>query len=181
MIRSMPDTPSDHELLRDYASNRSQPAFAQLVTRHVDLVWSAARRQLRDAHLAEDVTQAVFLLLARKAASLDTSKVSIAGWLYTTTHYAANNARRGEARRRARERKAGEAMRTGSSHGPSIGFDAIETDLDGAMARLAARDRDAVVMRFLRQMSLRDVGAALGVSEDAAKVRVARAVAKLRE
>jgi RNA polymerase sigma factor (sigma-70 family) len=177
----MPQPPSDHELLRDYALHRSQSAFAELASRYVDFVWSAARRQVRDEHLAEDVTQAVFLLLARKAAKLDPTKVSLAGWLHTTTHYAANNARRGEARRQSRERKAGEAMRQETSKPDALKFEDIEPAIDGALRRLAARDRDAVIMRFLRQMSLREVGAALGVSEDAAKVRVARALAKLRE
>lgn len=176
-MRVMSHPAAEMELLREYTSTRSQSAFAEIVQRHVHLVYSAAKRQVRDPHLAEDVTQAVFLILARKAASIGTG-VSLAGWLYNTTRFAAKNAVRGEARRHHHERKAGEVMRDAVSSGE--GWSRIEPDLDAAVAELGARDREAVVLRFFRQLSLKDVGAALGVSEDAAKVRVSRAVAKLR-
>ncbi len=170
--------PGDSDLLREYATTRSEKAFAEIVRRHVDLVYSAAKRQVRDPHLAEDVTQAVFLILSQKAASLGPG-VSLPGWLYNTTRFAANNARRGEIRRQRHEQKAGEDMPHSVTEAES--WNQIEPDLDAAVARLASRDREAVVLRFFKQMSLKEVGAAIGVSEDAAKVRISRAIAKLRK
>jgi DNA-directed RNA polymerase specialized sigma24 family protein len=81
----------DLELLREYAEHQSEPAFATLVSRHINLVYSAAMRQVGDAHLAEEITQATFILLARKSASLG-SKIILPGWLYRTACYAARDA-----------------------------------------------------------------------------------------
>ena len=95
----------DMTLVREFAANQSEPAFAALVERHIALVHSAARRQVGDAHLAEEITQAVFIILARKAASLGT-KTILSAWLYRTTRYAAADALRARRRRQAREQLA---------------------------------------------------------------------------
>jgi RNA polymerase sigma factor (sigma-70 family) len=190
-----PPTPlSDHDLLRDYVTTGAQDAFAELVRRHVDLVYGAARRQVgRDAHLAEDVTQAVFLMLATKArAGAIGPNVVLAGWLYNATRYAAANATKIEARRRHHERKG--SLMTRPTHDvdgapiapadPAADADAPWTNiaplLDGALAKLAAADRDAVLLKYIQGKSHRDVGHAMGVSEEAARKRVHRALARLR-
>src|ERR1039457_7179587 len=95
----------DMTLVREFAANQSEPAFATLVERHIALVHSAALRQVGDAHLAEEITQAVFIILARKAASLGT-KTILSAWLYRTTRYAAADALKARRRRQAREQEA---------------------------------------------------------------------------
>src|SRR3954471_18129340 len=103
----MTDAPTDLQLLRRYAETRADDAFAELVRRHVDWVYSAARRMVRDPHLAEDVTQAAFILLARKAAKLSANdRTEVAPWLFTATRWTAAAALRAEARRRRREGQA---------------------------------------------------------------------------
>jgi RNA polymerase sigma factor (sigma-70 family) len=187
----MPNDPtplSDHALLHAYVTTGGQDAFAQLVARHVDLVYAAARRQLLgdDAHLAEDVTQAVFLMLATKArAGAIGPHVVLAGWLYNATRYAAANARKIEARRRHHERKG--TLMTRPTHHAGTGAEESESTwsgiaplLDAALARLAAPDRDAVLLKFIQGKSHRDVGAALGISDEAARKRVHRALGRLR-
>src|SRR5437764_1288035 len=95
-------TMDDWELLQTYAKNRSETAFAELVQRHLNWVYSAARRQVGDPHLAKDVTQAVFILLARKGDSIPSSTI-LAGWLFRTTRFVAARAIRTEERRKVRE------------------------------------------------------------------------------
>lgn len=165
----------DRELLDEFVKARSQGAFRELVGRHLPVVYSAARRLVRDAHLAEEVAQSVFSTLAQKADSIRPPQV-LGGWLYNTTRHLAMHAVRTEQRRREREQTAF-AMQS---------LDRIPDDpgltdhLEPALAELDAEDRDALVLRFLANRGLRELGAELGVSEDAARKRVSRALERLR-
>ena len=165
----------DRELLREYVERRSQDAFRQLVDRHLPMVYSAARRMVRDSHLAEDVVQSVFTTLAQKAESLGPPDV-VGGWLYNTTRHLALHAVRTEQRRREREQTAF-AMQT-----LELAPDdpRIAEQLEPAMAELDPADRDALVLRYMENRPLRDVGAELGISEDAAHMKVNRALERLR-
>lgn len=166
---------NDHELLRDHVRNGSQAAFTQLVERHLGLVYSAARRQV-DAHLAEDISQQVFTLLARKAGRLGADTV-LSAWLYRTARHLASETVRREVRRQRREQLAAETMNLSA---PDAAWRQIEPLLDEAMASLSRGDHDAIVLRYFENKSLKEVAAALGTSEDAAQKRVARALDKLR-
>ena len=169
----------DMELVRAYARHGSEEAFATLVSRHVNLVYSVARRQLPDAHLAEEVTQAVFILLARKAGSLGPTTI-LAAWLCRTAQYTATGAWRAQRRRQSRELEGYmQSWLNQPEPGPSPWTD-IAPLLDLAMARLGEQDHTAIVLRFFQGRNLKEVGEALGVSENTAKTRVCRAVEKLR-
>jgi RNA polymerase sigma factor (sigma-70 family) len=168
----------DCELLRRYAELGDEAAFAEMVGRHVDLVYSAALRLVGgDAHLAQDVAQGVFTALARRAARL-ARHASIVGWLYTTTRYTAGNLRREQHRRVAREQEA-YAMNQ-PAHSSEVNWAALQPVLDEAVCALAATDREAVLLRFFQNKSHREVGDALGLGEEAARKRVDRALEKLR-
>ncbi len=168
----------DMELLREFSRTRSDSAFASLVDRHLDMVHSAALRQTRDADLAKDVSQAVFLLLARKASSLGSGTV-LAGWLYRAACFVSKDAMKAEYRRRKREQ---EAMNPEfERHSNDLIWEEVAPVLDDALQELNGRDRDAVLLRFLEDRSLREVGDALQISEDAAQKRVSRALEKLKE
>jgi RNA polymerase sigma factor (sigma-70 family) len=169
----------DMMLLREYATRNSEPAFEQLVLRHINLVYSAALRRVHDTHLAEEITQAVFIILARKAESLGPDTI-LSGWLYRTTRYAAADALKTQRRRQQREQEA--HMQSLSNEPPTDdAWKQIAPLLDTAIDKLNERDRNAVVLRFFEGKSLNEVGAAVGVSPDAAKRRVHRAVDKLRK
>ena len=168
------------ELLRRYVAERSEPAFTELVQRHIDLVYSAALRQVGgEAPAAQDVTQAVFTDLARKAARL-TRHTSLTGWLYTSTRYLAAKARRAEQRRRAREQHAHTMNQLLQSTGPDPAWDELRPVLDDVMHELSAADREAVLLRFFERRPLAEIGTRLGLSENAARMRVDRALDKLR-
>ena len=172
----------DGELVQAFARSGSEEAFATLVTRHVNLVYSVALRHVRDPHLAEEVTQTAFLILARKAGSLGPGTV-VSAWLCRTTRYVSARALTMQRRRQARDLEA--FMQSPHSVPPPSDAAAddwkqIEPQLDAAMSRLSEADHNAVVLRFLEGRSFREVSAALGVSEAAAKMRVNRALGKLR-
>ena len=168
-----------HELLRAYAQDHSESAFQELVTRYVDLVYSAAIRRVDgDTQLAEDVTQEVFTHLAGKVGSLPPN-LMLGGWLHRHTGFAASTAMRAKQRRRSRERQ---AVEMNALHEPSeADWKQLAPVLDEAMDELDAADRDALVLRYFERRELRAVGAALGVSDDTAQKRVSRAVERLRE
>lgn len=168
----------DAQLLQEYARGRSESAFGELVARHIDLVYSVALRIVNsDAHLAQDVTQHVFLDLARKASLLPRDAV-LAGWLHRHTSYIAAKAVRTERRRKAREQTAME-MRALDDNAESP-WELIAPHLDESLNQLSSSDRDAIVLRFFKGQDLRAIGTALGVSDDAAQKRVGRALDKLR-
>jgi uncharacterized protein (TIGR03435 family) len=168
----------DIALLREFAATESESAFAALVEQHVNLVYSTALRSVGGAHAAQEITQAVFIILARKAKSLG-AKTVLAGWLHQTTRLTAANFLRGEIRRQQREQEA--YMQSTLNEPDASVWPQIAPLLDEALDRLGERDRHAVVLRFFENKNLREVGAALGASEDAAKMRVNRALEKLRK
>ena len=166
--------------LQEYARTGSPQAFARLVEANLGVVYSAAMRQLRDHHLAEDVTQQAFLRLAQKASGLKRETVP-AAWLLVTTRYLAGDARRAAARRAAREQKAAQ-MRSNPSHTPEHDpWSEIELLLDEALCSLSSDDRRAVTLRYLQGRNVEQVAAALDVSHDAASQRVHRAIGRLRD
>jgi len=168
----------DQELLSDYAVTQSDAVFAQLVARHVNLVYSAALRQTGNHALAQDITQAVFIVLARKAGSLERETV-LAGWLIRTARYAVLDAHKLETRRQRREQEAASMNLTDTAE-PEVDWEHLAPCLDEGLAELAPRDRRAIVLRFFEKKDWREVGQPLGLNENAARVRVTRALEKLR-
>src|SRR5882724_13057111 len=168
----------DIALLKQFAENDSESAFAEIVSRYVNLVYSVALRNVGDAHAAQEISQAVFIILARKANKLPRHAV-LSGWLYQTTRLTAANYLRTEIRRQKREQEA--FMQSTLNEFESEAWPQIAPVLDDVMMRLGERDRNAIVLRFFENKNLREVGAAIGASEDAAKMRVNRALEKLRK
>jgi RNA polymerase sigma factor (sigma-70 family) len=174
----MSDT-SDAELLEQFARNKSETAFAELVERHIGLVYSTAFRKTGNPQQSEDITQAVFIILARKANSLGPETV-LPGWLHHTARLTAANFQRAELRRIRREREAF-MQSTMNETAPDPLWRELSPLLDDAVAALRAGDRDAIVLRFFQNRSLAETGATLGASEDATRMRVNRALEKMRK
>jgi RNA polymerase sigma factor (sigma-70 family) len=170
-------TADDLDLLKQFADNNSQDAFTTLVHCHLDLVYSAALRQVRSPQLAEEVSQSVFADLARNAGKLKSDTI-LTAWLYQVTRRTAIDVVRRESRRQLREQIASEmnAMNATASD-----WTHVEPFLDEAMHTLDETDRAAVLLRYFENKSFREVSQSLGTSEDAAQKRVSRAVEKLRE
>jgi RNA polymerase sigma factor (sigma-70 family) len=167
----------DITLLREYAERDSEEAFATLVTRHINKVYSVALRHTRNPNQAEEITQAVFVILAKKARHLGRG-VILSGWLYQTARLTALTFIRGEIRRARRDQEA--HMQTLLNETDSDVWPHIAALLDTAMAGLSEVDRHAILLRYFDGRTMGEVGDALGASEDAAKKRVNRAVEKLR-
>lgn len=165
------------QLLARYAQDQDEAAFAEIVRRHIDLLHSAAIRQARSRHLAEEIVQSAFLKLAGQARRLPPDTILVA-WLYQVTRRAAIDVVRREARRELRERIAAEIN---TMNAATIDWTRVEPLLDEAMDTLDDTDRAAVLLRYFEQKSLREVGLTLGTNDDAAQKRVSRAVERLRE
>src|SRR6185436_11966345 len=155
------DELEDAQLLREFVSGNSEDAFSELVRRHINLVYSAALRQLRDPHSAQEVAQAVFTILAQKAKTLAPQTI-VTGWLYRTTRYACMTTLRAEIRRKKYEREACETV-AGLAQSESP-WEEIGPRLDEAMNRLGEADRDALLLHYFEQKSFRQIGASLGTS-----------------
>ena len=169
---------TDHELLDRFTRNESDEAFAVIVERYIHLVHSVALRHTFNSHHAEEITQAVFIILARRAESLD-QRTILSGWLYHTARLTAANFMRAEIRRSRREHES--FMQSEPEEPPSQAiWNELFPLLDGAMSRLGATDRDALVLRYFENKSLSQIGKVLGVGERAAQKRVSRALEKLR-
>ena len=167
----------DITLLRQYTEQNSEEAFAALVSRHVNKVYSVALRHTRNPHQAEEITHAVFVILAKKSGQLG-KKVVLSGWLYETSRLTAVTFIRSEIRRARREQQA--HMQNLLNEADTDVWPKIAPLLDAAMAGLSETDRHAIVLRFFDGKNMKEVGTALGASEDAAKMRVNRAVEKLQ-
>jgi len=170
---------TDIQLLQQYARTASQEAFAELVRRHYGWVRAAALRQVHSSATADDVAQAVFLVLARKANSMPPS-TQLGPWLFQVTRYSASNAIRSERRRQSHERQAAQMQIAASTTDESANWHQLSADLDALLARLRQHHRQALLLRFYQQMTFGQMGELLGVSEDAARKRVDNALAKLR-
>ncbi len=166
----------DWQLIEEFVAQNSETAFGVLVNRYINLVHSAAARQVRDAQLAQEVTQAVFILLARKIPNLP-KQVLLPGWLYRTTRFVAARAVRAEQRRHRREQEAFEMQQLSTLDQT---WQRLSPLLDDAMEQLGETDRNAVILRFFQDEPLQKVGARLGISEEAARKRIDRSVEKLR-
>jgi len=172
---------TDWELLEQYADHGSEAAFGELVERYKGLVYSSALRRAGKEH-ADDVAQAVFILLANKAGQLHRGRArSLAGWLFRATRFSASEALRSQARRREREKAAAKRQQEEAAMPDVAGmWQGIRPQLDTALDRLPGRYREAVLLRYFQGLSHADAAAAMGISENAAAKRVSRAVEKLR-
>jgi RNA polymerase sigma factor (sigma-70 family) len=174
----------DTALLSRYVETGCQDSFGEIVSRHSGWIYSLSLRAVKDKHLAEDVTQAVFIILARKAGSIHPD-TPLSGWLFKTSRFAVSDAIKRRVRMQRRENKAAELFRQTTSNGIILNEDGISDEvsaaLDEAVACLSESDRQAILLRFYEGKSLAEVGDALEISEEAAKKRVARAVEKLKK
>lgn len=169
---------NDGDLLRQFAETEDEASFAQLVQHHIGFVYAVSLRRLRDSHAAKDATQAVFIALARKARSVANSP-SVVGWLHRSTCYETRNLMRAQSNRLARET---EAQRLGvmsaDTASPSAALDPV---LDEVLCEISSTDREAIFARFFSNQSYAELGTSLGLTENAARMRVDRALIKLRD
>lgn len=169
---------NDDPLFTDYLAHPTPEAFRRLVDSYINLVYSTALRSVYDRHLAEDLTQNVFALLAQKAHDIKPGTI-LAGWLYQTTRNLGANMHRQEQRRRSRERQA--ALTRSEQADPEPTWSDTAAVLDAALEQLPAAEQKILILRYLRQQSTREVSAALGLTEDATRQRLSRAVRRLRD
>src|SRR5215212_1789109 len=169
----------DGQLLQQFVETGSQQAFAALTSRHINFVFAAALRNVRDRHVAEEITQAVFIVLARKASTLRHEAV-LSSWLLSTCRYASLGHMKMAARRKRHERRAAEMAKTVWEDDAESQWPQYEGDLDAALASLRDGDRKAVMLRFYEHKSFDEIAVILGTAEEAARKRVSRAVEKLR-
>ncbi len=170
----------DAQLLQQYVETGSHEAFASLVNRHVNFVYAAAMRHVRNSEIAEDVTQAVFIVLSRKASTLRHEAV-LSSWLLSTTRFAALSTLKMSHRRRHHEKKVAEmAANNPARENLDLQWAELQEMLDGAMGKLRDADRRAILLRFYERKSFAEIGVILGTAEDAARKRVSRAVDQLR-
>src|SRR5581483_6647878 len=171
---------ADSRLLTQYVEDHSQTAFAALVQRHVDLVYSAALRQLGgDAHLAWDAAQGVFLALAQNAPRL-IHHAALTGWLYTTTRFVCAKLVRTRQRARSREAAFSAMNEIHDDDAAAADWGAVRAVLDDAMHELGPGDREALLLRHFEGLSFGEIGGVWGLGENAARMRVERAMEKLR-
>jgi uncharacterized protein (TIGR03435 family) len=169
----------DMEFVREYARRQSELAFETIVSRYVNLVYSAAVRQVHDPHLAEEITQVTFIILARKAHTLGRRTI-LASWLHRTAVFVAADALKNQRRRVQREQEA--HMQSEIQHAePGPVWELIAPLLDNALVRLGEKDRQAILLHYFQRKTFAEVGGALGMSEDAARRRTNRALEKLRK
>ena len=170
---------NDMDLVREFASRNSEPAFAELVRRHINLVYSVAFRFTGSTGDAQDVTQAVFIILARKAAGLSV-RIVLTGWLYETTRFTAIQLLRTQARRRAHEQEASMQSILDQPDHDNV-WRQLAPHLEAAMSRLAERDRTLLALRYYENKTGAEAAALLGIREEAARKRTNRALDKLRK
>ncbi len=176
------DNAQDLQLLKQYVEDGSEQAFGTLVNKYMDMVYSSAMRRVGNQHLAEDVAQSVFMVLARKAHAFDRDAI-VVSWLFRTTRFAALKAMEAEKRRKEREKERGamaQNAHTQISQADEHAWQKLLPHLEPCMDRLREPDRMALLMRFFAGLKLRDIAENLGVSEGAAEKRVSRALDKLR-
>ncbi|MBC8109332.1 MAG: sigma-70 family RNA polymerase sigma factor, partial [Anaerolineae bacterium] len=178
---------SDTELLDAWRRSRDRSAMDRLIRRHIHFVYGAARRILRDSSWAEDVTQAVLMLLIQKSPRLP-SDPAIAVWLHRTTRYACANARKMQTRRAIREHRVANQHVESANMANEIDNLAERDErehllpmLDEAITHLGERDRSGVILCYFQRRTFREIGAMLGTTEEAARKRVGRAVERIRE
>ena len=169
---------NDMALIQEYADRGSETAFAELVHRHINLVYSVALRFTGNAQDTQDVTQAVFIILAQKAASLR-QRTTLTGWLYETTRFTARQLLRTRARRQAREQEHYMESTLNDAHTDSV-WQQLAPLLEEAMTQLSEKERTLIALRFFERKSAGETAALLGIQDTAARKRVERAVEKLR-
>jgi RNA polymerase sigma factor (sigma-70 family) len=169
---------TDVELLREYAERRSEEAFASLVSRYSGLVFSVAARRVQNTQIAEEVTQGVFLLLARKARKISRQAV-VSGWLFQAARFVSADITKAEARRKIREHEVAQ-MDLNQDLGEGVDWEALTPLVDDSIGKLKPTERNAILLRFFERKNYPEMGQILGISEEAARKRVDRAVEKMR-